>query len=459
MKKYTIYSFLLATLFISGCSSSFLDQEPPLDISEGDIFTSKERIESTLLGLYSILKNTTTESFMGGKTYMVFDNRGDDIINKSENLSTLYDTYMMNINSVSTENTTTWTNAYWTINNANVFLEGLEGAKELVGDDYAQFKAEAKFVRALCYYYLNNLYSQPYSLDPNAKSVPLRLTAQKGTDDNNKPRSTVKAVYEQILEDLKEYNSLPDGELSETGVTRATKGAANMLRMRVYMAMENWSEAITAGELVTGYSLVSDITTLFKTPYYTTETIFSLPMATNNTPNTQQGLAEYYSDKEIIIVDDANGIMSKANYSLQEDSRSAFKNDQKLLVKFTDVATKLDWVPIFRYAETLLNLAECYANTTGGESKAKDLLKEVRHRSIPASSDPLDIDALSGDGLKEAIYNEKRLEFIGEGMRGIDILRRGENFVQGTKTTTPQNSGYIWPIPQAEQLINKDLNK
>lgn len=459
MKKYTIYSFLLATLFISGCSSSFLDQEPPLDISEGDIFTSKERIESTLLGLYSILKNTTTESFMGGKTYMVFDNRGDDIINKSENLSTLYDTYMMNINSVSTENTTTWTNAYWTINNANVFLEGLEGAKELVGDDYAQFKAEAKFVRALCYYYLNNLYSQPYSLDPNAKSVPLRLTAQKGTDDNNKPRSTVKAVYEQILEDLKEYNSLPDGELSETGVTRATKGAANMLRMRVYMAMENWSEAITAGELVTGYSLVNDVTTLFKTPYYTTETIFSLPMATNNTPNTQQGLAEYYSDKEIIIVDDANGIMSKANYSLQEDSRSAFKNDQKLLVKFTDVATKLDWVPIFRYAETLLNLAECYANTTGGESKAKDLLKEVRHRSIPASSDPLDIDALSGDGLKEAIYNEKRLEFIGEGMRGIDILRRGENFVQGTKTTTPQNSGYIWPIPQAEQLINKDLNK
>ena len=194
-----------------------------------------------------------------------------------------------------------------------MFLEGLEGAKELVGDDYEQFKAEAKFVRALCYYYLNNLYSQPYSLDPNAKSVPLRLTAQKGTDDNNKPRSTIKDVYGQILDDLKEYNSLPDGGLSETGVSRATKGAANMLRMRVYMAMGNWSEAITAGELVTGYSLVGNVASLFKTPYYTTETIFSLPMATNNTPNTQQGLAEYYTDEKILIVDDMNGIMSKAN--------------------------------------------------------------------------------------------------------------------------------------------------
>ncbi|WP_195663502.1 RagB/SusD family nutrient uptake outer membrane protein [Bacteroides congonensis] len=459
MKKYTIYSFLLLALFVSGCSSSFLDQEPPLDISEGDIFSSKERIQSTLRGLYGTLKNTPTESFMGGKTYLVFDNRGDDIINKSENLSTLYDSYLMNINSTSTENTTTWTNAYWTINNANVFLEGLEGAKDLIGDDYDQFKAEAKFVRALCYYYLNNLYSQPYSLDPNAKSVPLRLTPQKGTDDNNKPRSTVKAVYEQILEDLKEYNSLPNGELSETGVSRATKGAANMLRMRVYMAMENWGEAITAGELVTGYSLAGNVASLFKTPYYTTETIFSLPMAISNTPNTQQGLAEYYADEKILIVDDVNGIMSKANYSLPDDARSAFKDAKKKLVKFTDVATKLDWVPIFRYAETLLDLAECYANTTGGEGTAKELLKRVRYRSLPEDVDPLDIDALSGDGLKEAIYNEKRLEFIGEGIRGIDIIRRGENFVQGKRVTSPQNSGYIWPIPQAEQLINKDLNK
>lgn len=113
------------------------------------------------------------------------------------------------------------------------------------------------------------------------------------------------------------------------------------------------------------------------------------------------------------------------------DARSAFKDAKKKLVKFTDVATKLDWVPIFRYAETLLDLAECYANTTGGEGTAKELLKRVRYRSLPEDVDPLDIDALSGDGLKEAIYNEKRLEFIGEGIRGIDIIRRGENFVQG----------------------------
>ena len=71
----------------------------------------------------------------------------------------------------------------------------------------------------------------------------------------------------------------------------------------------------------------------------------------------------------------------------------------------------------------------------------------------------MDIDALSGDDLKTAIYNERRLEFIGEGMRSIDILRRGEDFIKGDKVTTPQSSGYIWPIPQIETLINVDLNK
>lgn len=121
MKRIYICSFILSTLLMSGCSSSFLEQEPPLNISESDIYSSAERMEATLLGLYANLKNTSSESFMGGKTYLVFDNRGDDIINTSSNLSTLYDSYMMNVNSTSTENTTTWTNAYTTINKVNVF--------------------------------------------------------------------------------------------------------------------------------------------------------------------------------------------------------------------------------------------------------------------------------------------------------------------------------------------------
>ena len=111
----------------------------------------------------------------------------------------------------------------------------------------------------------------------------------------------------------------------------------------------------------------------------------------------------------------------------------------------------------------MLDLAECYANKAGGEATAKSLLKQVRGRSVDAATDPLKIDNLTGDALKEAIYNEKRLEFIGEGIRGIDIMRRGERFIKvGANETInvgPSDEKYTWPIPQVELLLNKDINK
>ena len=58
MKKKYIASFVLAALLSAGCSSSFLDQDPPLYIGEEDIYISAERMEATLMGLYGSLKNT-----------------------------------------------------------------------------------------------------------------------------------------------------------------------------------------------------------------------------------------------------------------------------------------------------------------------------------------------------------------------------------------------------------------
>lgn len=465
MKKIIILSTLICYLLLNGsCSSSFLDKEPPLYVNENDIFTSPTRIESALNGLYGAIKNASDKSFLGGKTYLAFENRGDDVVNISNNLVTLFNTYNMNVGPTDAENADTWTSAYLAINKVNTFLESLEKAKDVAGENYNRYVQEAKFIRALTYYYLNNLYAIPYSVNPEAKSVPLRLTAEKGTNNNNMPRSSVKKVYEQILEDLKDISALSVSSNTYASVTHATQAAANMLKLRVYMSMKDWSKAIAAGELITGYELPSDVTIIYKSPYFSRESIFSLPMADTNVPNTQQSLAEYYFDGKIMLIDTKKGIMSKANYSVAADKRiAAFKGAGGILMKFTDAKTKLQWVPIFRYAETLLNLAECYANQPNGETTAKALLKQVRGRSIAAANDPLNVDALSGNALKEAIYNEKRLELIGEGIRSIDIMRRGETFLKvsdnETIEVTPSNEKYTWPIPQVETLINGDINK
>lgn len=56
MKKYIVYAILMAGTTLSSCSSSFLDQEPPLYIEPGDIYNDANRLEAAVLGLYGSIK-------------------------------------------------------------------------------------------------------------------------------------------------------------------------------------------------------------------------------------------------------------------------------------------------------------------------------------------------------------------------------------------------------------------
>lgn len=139
MKKYIVYAILMAGTTLSSCSSSFLDQEPPLYIEPGDIYNDANRLEAAVLGLYGSIKNDASDSFMGGKTYLVFDNRGEDIVNSDPNLITLANTYKFNVGKTDAENTVTWSMAYAAINRVNIFLDELEGAKATAGEKYEQY--------------------------------------------------------------------------------------------------------------------------------------------------------------------------------------------------------------------------------------------------------------------------------------------------------------------------------
>ena len=468
MKRILYISFftvICSTLFLS-CSESFLDQERQLVSTEPLVFTNAAKCEAAVLGLYSGFKGG---NFMGGRNYIAFDARGEDIENIDRNGVTLYNTYIMQVNSSHEENSTAWAAAYSTINRANVFIESIAEYKtaDVIGVEKAnQYVAEAKFLRGLTYYYLANMYSEPYKLNKNAKAFPLRLTAIKESGHSDCASSTISKVYEAILNDVSDAQiaALP---ATATIKTRATKAAAYMLRMRVYMAMENWSAAIAAGEAVSGYTLVDNVAAQFVSPFYTAESIFSCPMSTNDQSGTQRSCWEYYYNGRLLVVDKANGIMSKPNYSLPTDKRIiAFdqtQNGNPIVGKWYDASNgRLKWVPIMRFAETKLNLAECYAQSNN-PTAARKALSDVRRRAITAQNDPLNIDELSGAALLEAISFERRLEFLGEGMRGIDILRKGETFKPGTSyATAPGSPYYVWPFPETEKVVNKlwnDLEK
>lgn len=468
-----LLAILTAVVSLGSCKKEFIELDKPYSMTEKVIFANADYIQTALLGCYDAFKSTNP-TFMGGLAYIVFDCRGEDIVNIS-NPVTMQDTYEMKVLSTTQENGRIWNYAYWTINTCNIFIENLEkyNCKDVIGEELCkQYTAEAKFLRAYCYYVLANLYSLPYSINPDALAVPLRLTALTSSGNNDCPAAAIKDVYAQILADCLP-DDLPSAPGTYNGVTRANEAAAHMLKMRVYMAMEEWDEAITEGKLVTGYSLAPDVTKIYGPgTYECPELIFALPMSTQpgDSPNTQMSCAEYYSiDAQVCWLNTESGILAEDAYSQDKDKRisdlvsAPDNNGYVYSLKFTDKAQKQDWIPVMRYAETLLNLAECYTHSANGTTQARNALKEVRSRSIAAGDDMLDVDALSGGNLTTAVLKERRLEFICEGIRGIDIIRRGENFVKNYHSVNldvaPTASNYFWPIPNAEINYNKTLGK
>lgn len=88
----------------------------------------------------------------------------------------------------------------------------------------------------------------------------------------------------------------------------------------------------------------------------------------------------------------------------------------------------INW-PIMRMSDVILMLSEVYAEK-GDEAKAKTELTKVRSRAF-AVADRAEkvtnyINALTGSALKEAIQQERKLEFAGEGYRRYDLIRTGK---------------------------------
>lgn len=81
----------------------------------------------------------------------------------------------------------------------------------------------------------------------------------------------------------------------------------------------------------------------------------------------------------------------------------------------------MDWA-VLRLADVILMLAEVKAEL-GKNPEAVTLVNQIRQRAFGNSAH--DIGALSGSALKDAIFQERKLELVGEGTRRWDMIRSG----------------------------------
>lgn len=468
--------FALPLVSLSSCKKEFLDTIPQTSISDATAFDTPTRILNQVNGLYAALKNG---QFMGGRYIVYGDIRGEDFIVNKPNGVTGLDTWGFNVGSNSNEVKDLWRVVYVSINQANILIKGIaEHPAVLTPALSKQYVAEAKLVRALAYFDLLQLYAKPYTIDNGASlGVPLRLNAETGPENQNLKRSTVAEVYTQILKDLNEAEadlSLTNGTAVGINVFRAHKNTAIALKTRVYLAMGNLASVVTeANKIVsatapyqasTGINnkLEASIATVFGGSYVGSEAIFSLPMTESDAPGTQNQLGYYFNttpgNSEYYM--NPNGILANAAFSAAStDARKGLTtvvSGNTFLTKYKKASPFTDYVPVIRYSEVLLNLAEATAVSDPVRSVA--LLTAVRQRSNPTYVFPA-TDILPAT-LKATILTERRIELIGEGLRSMDIMRTNASFPakSGTQGSAPlvlaTDAKYIWPISSIEIQTN-----
>jgi len=446
---------------------------PQTSLQDTYLFDTPARVLGQINGMYAGLK---VGNFFGGRFLMLSDIRGEEFINRLQNVFTGYDAWNHTINSGSNDALTTWSSAYATINLANLVIDGLAAHPNVVdAATTAQYVGEAKFVRALCYFSLISFYGQPYVKDQGASpGVPLRMKGESSTVNNSLARSTVAAVYAQIIKDLDEAEAALPLKYSTDllNTSRAHRNTAIALKTRVYLNMGKFDKVVEEAKKIvsdaapykatTGvaHQLQPDINTLFTTGYTTTESVFSMPMTDLDNISGQSSLSyEYNFNQEYNL--NPSGILGNAMWRTADARRTMLRTSGTTvyLMKYRKVSPYLDYVPVIRYSEVLLNYAEALARqSTPDLAKAAALLTAVHQRSDASYTFPASATA-TASALTSSIWVERRIELLGEGFRSNDLLRNLLTIPsKGTAPSiTSSQPEYIFPIPNAEISSNKEL--
>ncbi|HNP08319.1 MAG TPA: RagB/SusD family nutrient uptake outer membrane protein [Cyclobacteriaceae bacterium] len=484
MKNIKIISLILIMVAVSiSCDTEKLEPAPSILFSDLVVFKTPSRIAQQLNGLYSgnSIKNG---NFLGGRYFIHSDIRGEEFMNVRGNASTGLNIWNFTMVESSGPPATMWRYAYASINLVNTFLAGLEANKDnFVAPDFPadysttvnQYIGEARFVRAVAYHYLLQSFAKSYMAtgDGSSLGLPLRLTAESSSENNDMVRSTVAQVYDQILDDLDfaEANvPLTYGE-DLLNASRAHRNAVIAFKTKVYLAKGDWGNVITEAnkivsatapfEASTGvpHKLEPSISSVFAAPQLTSENIFSMIFTNQDNPGTQNQLgfywqaaggAEYYLNP--------TGIISDPNWLPTDERRDLIvtSGGNEWLNKFATPTPYTDKVQIIRYSEVLLNLAEARVRSTNTvDTQALALLNAVRGRA-DATTQWVAGDFADADALTAAILHERQIEFLGEGMRSLDVMRLNMPFAAkgSVPSVDPTDPTYLWPIPDTELRAN-----
>ena len=444
MKRWINYIILVA--FCAGCNMELL---PETEITEEDILKDVIDVRKCFMDAYMITDaiSSRIDCDRGLANDMVPDFEGYD--------NTATDFYELDAGSLYRDEKIKglYSDCYTSIGTCNLTLDQLTRCVVTDSVLWRQIKGEALALRAFDHFMLVNYFARPYYDQPETNSgIVLKMSYSL----DEAPRVTVKTVYDTIISDLNRARELMT--LTDEAPARFTADGATALLCRVYLYMNKWDMVIEeAGELIGNYDLPSDPSDQFNEKDGDGE-IFTLDFSYN-----EYGF--YYPSG--FVSGQLENSFRDGDYRLyyfEEDSEWVYDPDYGYVevpsgkMKCTKIGATYK---ALRIAEVYLNRAEAYCEL-GEYGLARADLLEVASRS---GADVSYIDELTGDELLNEILQERRREFVGEGYRAMDLLRKGlpvvryyneDDFLtdEPVQTIAADHFSRILPIPHMECYLN-----
>jgi len=468
MKRLLKYG-IFAAVALSGCTDDFLTQDVKGTQVLDNYFNNEQECLAQVYGCYQTL--AFDDWWQIYNTYILADMCTDDgwMNNTTQGQDGYNDLVLYQGKTTSGTLANFWQYRYKGIHYCNTVLEYVPKVTSVSQEKKNRMIAEAKFLRAYQY----------FELVKNFGGVPLVISMATPEDAKNIRRASLEETYAQIEQDfLESIEALPlrsetikNGELG-----RATKGAAMAMLAKVYLYQEKYTEAeqyldavINSGE----YALLDDFSKVWNMDYNNSEEgVFEIQTSGDITYNVGERISvvagsrddsgwswggpssdlenayiaegddirlfctiikhnataipnETQMDKFKYIVKNENGEEDtiKGKYPILPSKHKSGRVNAKLYIPLAKRIEGNYDAPhialnyrLLRYADVLLMAAEV-KNALGKDGEAQQYLNQVRSRVN------LSDVTFSGQELKKAIRNERRLELAFEGNRLYDIRR------------------------------------
>jgi starch-binding outer membrane protein, SusD/RagB family len=453
IRKFILCLAMITLTTVYSCSDFTQLASPVTQVSKAQIFSDDIGARSAIAGILSQM--SVASSFAGGggsSINVVAGLSSDDLVNYSSapDFVALFNNTVSPTNSPIQAN---WNEAYSIIYRANSAIEGLSTEGSGVSDNVRkEVLAEARFIRAFCYFTLVNLFGDV----PLITTTDYRINRVAVRTSSTEINKFIITDLELAERDLPLDFSLGNGERIHPNSRTATAMLA-----RLYLYMGRWDDAEIASTKILSdpnYSLVN-LNSVFLAN--SEEAIWQLKTA-NPSINTNEGALFVLVSTPINVGLSAsvfNGF--EANDGRKSAWTRAYTSGAGKVYPYAykyKVRTRnqpvVEYYMLLRLAEQFLIRSEARIQTGDLEGGIDDLNVVRQRAELPS----LGSDLTKSEALL-AVENERRWELFAEmGHRWFDLKRTNRaGIVLESLKSGWEPRDVLFPIPQSEVTANPNL--